>query len=38
MFEIFQDQDNEIIEKQNARNKIKKITKLSKTSTNECEK
>jgi hypothetical protein len=33
MFEIFQDQDNEIIEKQIARNKIKKITKLSKLKT-----
>ncbi len=33
MFEIFQDQDNEIIERQNASNKIKKITKLAKLKT-----
>lgn len=33
MFEIFQDQDNEIIESQNTSDKIKKITKLSKLKT-----
>ena len=33
MFEIFQDQDNEIIERQNASNKINKITKLRKLKT-----
>ncbi len=33
MFEIFQDQDNELIEKQTTGNKIKKIAKFSKLKT-----